>query len=85
MANPKVKLVSIWISHGNLNMDIEMDAMYPISAYLKHMLDNSRIRRLNIRPFLPSCRELPLEQSPADPSRAAPPSAVAPEPKEPLP
>ena len=52
MANPRVKLVSIWISYGNLNMDIEMDAIFPVGLYLRRTLEQNRIRRLNIRPFL---------------------------------
>jgi hypothetical protein len=51
-ANPRVELVSIWISYGNLNMDIEMDAIFPVGLYLRRTLEQNRIRRLNIRPFL---------------------------------
>jgi len=59
MANPRVKLVSIWIQHGNLNMDIELDAIMPVGTILKRNLRKNRIRRLNLRPFLerylPAC------------------------------
>jgi hypothetical protein len=51
--NPKVKLVSIWINHGNLNMDIDMDAWFVAGTLLKRTLNNMRIRRINILPFLP--------------------------------
>lgn len=51
--NPKVKLVSIWITHGNLNMDIEMDAWFVAGAILKRTLKNMQIRRINILPLLP--------------------------------
>jgi hypothetical protein len=51
MVNPKVKLVSMWIKYGNLNMDIAMDAGI-LGPVLKGILDNSRIRRLNIVPIL---------------------------------
>jgi hypothetical protein len=64
VANPKVKLVSIWINHGNLNMDIELDAIAPIGTILKRNLRNNRIRRINILPFLPKCRGgAPAEES----------------------
>lgn len=50
--NPRVKLVSIWVSHGNLNMDIELDAWFVAGVVLKRVLHNMRIRRLNILPIL---------------------------------
>jgi hypothetical protein len=48
----KVKLVSIWIEHGNLNMDIEMDAIPPLGAYIRKVLKDNRIRRFDILPLL---------------------------------
>ena len=59
VAKPQVRLVSVWINHGNLNMDIEMDAREPIGAYLRSQLRRNRIRRLNILPLLP---KLPAEK-----------------------
>jgi hypothetical protein len=56
LASPKVKLISVWINHGNLNMDIEMQTSIPgVNALIQRTLKNNRIRRLNIRPFLPKC------------------------------
>lgn len=51
--NPRVKLVSMWINHGNLNMDIEMEAWFVVGKILQNVLKNMQIRRLNILPFLP--------------------------------
>lgn len=51
LIDPKIKLVSMWIKYGNLNMDIEMDAGI-IGPILKRILESSRIRRLNIVPIL---------------------------------
>jgi hypothetical protein len=56
--NPRVKLVSIWISHGNLNMDIEIDAWFVAGTLIKRVLKNMRIRRIDITPFLPKCEEV---------------------------
>ena len=50
--DPKVKLVSIWISHGNLNMDIELDAWAFVGTLLKRITRDMRIRRVNILPLL---------------------------------
>ena len=50
--DPKVKLVSIWISHGNLNMDIKLDAWFVVGTLLKRMVRNMRIRRVNVLPVL---------------------------------
>jgi hypothetical protein len=55
LVNPKVQLVSVWISHQNLNMDIEMDAWFVAGTLIKRTLKNMRIRRINILPFLPKC------------------------------
>jgi hypothetical protein len=55
LVNPKVQLVSVWISHQNLNMDIEMDAWFVAGMLIKRTLKNMRIRRINILPFLPRC------------------------------
>ena len=52
MVNPQVKLVSMWIKYGNLNLDINMDAWFFVGTILKNTLKNSRIRRLNIMPIL---------------------------------
>ncbi len=53
--NPKVHLVSVWINHGNLNMDIDMDAWAVVGTILKRTLKNMRIRRVSIRDSLPRC------------------------------
>jgi hypothetical protein len=37
-------------------MDIEMETLPGISAYINKVLRDNRIRRLNIRPLLPKCR-----------------------------
>jgi len=50
--DPRVQLVSLWIKHGNLNMDIDMDAWFVVGTVLKRVLRNMRIRRLNILPVL---------------------------------
>ena len=50
--NPRVKLVSIWISHGNLNMDIRLDAWFVVGTLLKKIVKDMRIRRVNILPLL---------------------------------
>jgi hypothetical protein len=50
--NPRVKLVSIWISHGNLNMDIELDAWFVAGMVLKRALKGMRIRRVNVLPLM---------------------------------
>jgi hypothetical protein len=50
--NPRVTLVSIWVDHGNLNMDIEMEAWSFVGSILKRVLKNMQIRRLNIVPIL---------------------------------
>lgn len=51
---PQIKLVSAWIDHSNLNMDIDMDAIEPLGAILRSALKNSRIRRLNLLPLIGS-------------------------------
>jgi hypothetical protein len=48
LASPKVKLVSIWINYGNLNMDIDIDALEPFGALIRSNLRRNRIRRLDI-------------------------------------
>ena len=48
LANPRVEAVSIWINYGNLNMDIDVDAIEPAGAILRAMLRKNRIRRLDI-------------------------------------
>jgi len=53
LVNPRVKLVSVWIAHGNLNMDIDIDAWFVAGTLIKRTLKNMRIRRINILPFLP--------------------------------
>ena len=50
--NPSVQLVSLWIKHGNLNMDINMDAWFVVGTVLKRVLKNMRVRRLNVLPML---------------------------------
>ena len=52
LADPRVKLVSIWISHGNLNMDIRLDAWFVVGTILKKIVKDMRIRRVNILPML---------------------------------
>ena len=52
LADPKIKLVSIWISHGNLNMDIRLDAWFVVGTILKKIVKDMRIRRVNILPLL---------------------------------
>ena len=52
LAKPKVQLVSIWISHGNLNMDIEMNAIAGVNTIIRRNLQQNSIRRLDILPFL---------------------------------
>jgi hypothetical protein len=56
LANPKVKLVSIWINYGNLNMDIEIDAIEPAGSIIRGNLRRNRIRRLDILWLLDSYR-----------------------------
>jgi hypothetical protein len=43
----------VWINYGNLNMDIEMDAWSLAGTVIRRNLENNRIRRINILPFLP--------------------------------
>ncbi len=52
MINPQVKLVSMWVKYGNLNMDIIMDAWFFVGDILNNTLEKSRVRRLNIIPIL---------------------------------
>ena len=53
LARPSVKLVAIWIEYGNLNMDIEIDAIPGIRSLIQSTLNRNRVRRLNIIPLLP--------------------------------
>jgi len=50
--DPRVRLVSLWIRHGNLNMDIKMDAWFVVGTILRKVLEDMRIRRVNILPVL---------------------------------
>lgn len=52
LVNPKVKLISIWINHGNLNMDIEMNTIAGVNALVQRNLRQNSVRRLDILPFL---------------------------------
>ena len=52
LADPRIKLVSIWISHGNLNMDIRLDAWFVVGTILKKIVRDMRIRRVNILPLM---------------------------------
>lgn len=58
--DPKVKLVSMWIQYGNLNMDIKFKVAV-FEKIIQDILDKMKIRRLNIMPilnmFLPQSEE----------------------------
>lgn len=50
--DPRVRQVSLWIRHGNANMDISMDAWFVVGTILRRVLENMHVRRLNILPML---------------------------------
>ncbi len=62
MLNPRIKLVSLWMTYGNLNMDIEMNALV-FENLLQQNLDANRIRRYDVMPlirdFVPMWRDKP--------------------------
>ncbi|GAJ21842.1 unnamed protein product, partial [marine sediment metagenome] len=62
--NPKIKMVSIWINYGNINLDIELVPLWKTASFMfkglaaaanpliQNLLTNIRIRRVNILPRL---------------------------------
>jgi hypothetical protein len=52
LARPRVSLVSLWVTRGNLNLDIEMAALFLVQPILDYTLHRSRLRRLNLWPIL---------------------------------
>ena len=52
MLRPKVSLVSIWLEHQNLNMDINIESIPVIEGILQNILDNFRLRRYSISAIL---------------------------------
>jgi hypothetical protein len=51
-ASPKVSKISIWAHHSHLNLDIELDAPWPVGAMLRSALSKVRPRRVSIKPIL---------------------------------
>ncbi len=54
IVKPRVELVSIWIAHENLNMDITMSSLPLVQQGLQHVLDKLKIRRYSIAPIIKS-------------------------------
>ena len=71
LLRPKVSLVSIWLEHQNLNMDINIESLPVIQGILQNILDNFRLRRYSIAAILK--RYLP-QPAPAD--TGTPPTAT---------
>ena len=67
LVDPEVQRVQAWVQHSLLNLDIELDAIWPINALLRRALRGLRIRRLPIKPLLPKTTE-----STADALRVSP-------------
>ena len=55
---PEIKKVSIDVDHSRLNMDLKIDAIWPLSMVIKRIFSNLRIRRLSIKPMLRSARSV---------------------------
>ncbi|RJO67671.1 MAG: hypothetical protein C4523_08615 [Myxococcales bacterium] len=71
--DPKVNLVALWIAYSNLNVDIELSAMWPVGDILNDTLKRSLIRRLNINPILRSVfKEEKPEETGGDRAAAPP-------------
>ncbi len=71
LVNPRVKNVTVWLDHSRLNLDIELDALWPFGALLKQVLKNLKIRRVSIKPYLPKDKAKKKERSNARRRRRA--------------